>query len=183
MTISTSSTMSPPSSSSSSFLLPLLLIAMTMFNTASAYVFEFSFTVEGPPNACDNRDVRKILHGMESLLDERGNQFLREHGYTGFVDRLELFLNEKPPTKEDLVSTYGPYWGEGRCTSCPKADEDSFYFTKRRGLAGSMSMSKKRLTEAMNQALREQLPDIVMDRGSPGCAASSGQWRADFQWM
>lgn len=164
--------------------LSMMVLLLLVINNASAYVFEFSFSIEGPPNSCDKRDMRKIMHGLETLLDEQGNHYLREEGYTGFLDRLEVFLNEKPPTQETNldVAKYGPYWGEGRCTSCPKADADSYFFRSRRGLAGSATMSKQRLMASMNQALNKQLPFVVADRGSSECAASADMWKAEFVW-
>jgi hypothetical protein len=73
-----------------------------------------------------------ILHGIERALDDTCNEYLREAGYTGIVDRLTMFIKEERPTLADDRFIIGPYVGEAKCESCPKDDKDAFFF--RRGL-------------------------------------------------
>lgn len=158
----------------------LVLWLLCIVPTASAYIFEFSVQLEGPRlSACGKRDFLMILHGIERALDDTCNEYLREAGYTGIVDRLTMFIKEERPTLADDRFIIGPYVGEAKCESCPKDDKDAFFF--RRGLKDRLS--KTDITSFVNDQLQDEVATIIQKRGSLDCAATSAEWKATFQWL
>lgn len=165
----------------------LSFLSLLLVGATSAYPFEFSLTLEGPHQLCDKRDFRMIMHGIEDAVDHKGTEYLRDQGYHGFLDELEVHftggVGRMTQEKKDGsgLTKLGPFYGEGRCESCPKDDQDSYYF-RRRSFLGE-SMSKQRITAFINDDIQRDIAEIVSVRGSPECAGTAGQWKANFIWL
>lgn len=163
-------------------LLLLLLSIITTRTTASAYIFEYSIQLQGPHQsnaACTKRDFRMILHGIEQVLDENCNEYLRYAGYTGFVDRMNIYIDDD---KHFVVSgetfVLGPYHGDAECESCPQDDKDTLYFRR-----ATDRLSKKEISAYVDNELLQEIAGVVQSRGSPDCAARAAEWKATFRWL
>lgn len=152
-----------------------LLLCIT---TASAYIFEFTLQLKGPESGCNNRDVRMILHGVEKVLDDKCNEFLQYSGYTGFVDRMNLFIDDEKHVVVGDQFVLGPFYGDAECESCPSDDKDTLYFRR-----SNDRLSKKEVSAYIENELQQELAEVVRSRSSPRCAVHSDEWKATFRWL
>jgi hypothetical protein len=179
-----------------------LLVLTLVVSIASAYNFTFTLDLEGPSDDCGMPDLNRTLRTLETVIEARGNAFLRQNhldgefigihidaGNTRNLEEMDAdeVMNLSDMELEELG--HRQLWGfllpfgEGQCRSCPIDDGDGR--RNLRALEGDdMPFSKQAISEWVNKKLAAGglASDIRNNGQSDSCKNSADRWTGTFVW-